>query len=113
MELSELLDTSPETLAIAQKKALSAHVCARLSQIMDAIHQGRYDEVRKLTFESPAGDGMGSDNTCIDFAPAQITKHGAYPDVWDIGVVLAKLQQLDEVIKASQGEKTPAKGHKR
>jgi len=107
MDLSELLNTSPETLAIAQRKALSAHVCARLSQISDAIHHGRYAEVEALTFFSGAGDGMGSDNTCIDFIPNGIQKQHSHNEPWDIEVVIKRLKQLDEVIKASQMEHAP------
>lgn len=106
MELLELLQTSPETLAEAQRKALTTHVCARLGQMIEHIRRGEYDAAREMTFDSPAGDGMGMDNTCIDFTPEGLGKKDGWDKdgPWDIGNILGRLESLTEVITAG---KTP------
>lgn len=67
MNLSELMKTTPETLALQQYIALKRHVLERLELVKDEIMNESFN-IEPLTFFSPAGDGMGEDNSCVDFS---------------------------------------------
>lgn len=68
MKLEQLLKTTPETLAMEQYAALKEHVIKTLKKVLEAIENDTpYLDVEKLTSYSPAGDGMGLDNSFINF----------------------------------------------
>lgn len=67
MKLTDLLKTTPETLASEQHKALKCHVVERLETVLQAIRDENYKYIGKLTSNSPAGDGYGNDNNFIEF----------------------------------------------
>lgn len=92
MELSKIMETTPETLARVQYDALQKHVISilQLALINVSNHKGVGDTP---TFYSPAGDGMGMDNTCIDFA----YKSGT--DGLDFADVCSELMRLRAVAK--------------
>ena len=92
MELSQLMETTPETLARAQYDALQKHVLTILEQAATNVanHKGVGDTP---VFFSPAGDDMGLDNTCIDFA----YKIGT--DGLDFNAVCTELMRLRGIAK--------------
>jgi hypothetical protein len=87
MNLSQLLQTRPQTLAKAQHDALKDHALKRLAEVANLLTTEKYDEVKKLTYDSPAGDGWGRDSNCIDFS------YGL-DDTEDFGALINKLQEL-------------------
>lgn len=89
-----LLETTAENLAEAQLEELRKHVAQQLSHIINCIMTDKYDDVRKLLFTSPAGDGYGEENQCISFNPA-LNKD----EPWDIGRVLNRMEELSTAIK--------------
>ena len=68
MNLNELLKTTPESLARTQINALKEHVLNILEEFHVAIKEERFDDAKKMTFESPSGDAYGRDDTCINFS---------------------------------------------
>jgi len=100
MDLKTLLDTRPENLAEAQHKALRAHVAATLNIIRERVLDGRYDLVREMLFDSPAGDGMGSDNVCINFDYTGDKR----AEPLDISMVLDRLEQLRNLTLPKKGK---------
>ena len=67
MNLKELMSTKPNDLAKMQFKELKAHVLKVLSKVTTEIKNDNLEIIESLTFHSPAGDGYGEDNHCIDF----------------------------------------------
>lgn len=67
MDLDVLLQMTPETLALSQHQALKEHTVRVLTETAAAIAAEQYDTVGQRLFFSPAGDGNGVDNYCIDF----------------------------------------------
>jgi hypothetical protein len=92
MDLAQLLDTKPENLAQKQRDALIKHVVDVLDQVKQAIVSLDSEKLEELTFFSGAGDGMGSDNTCINFQFAG--KHDAILDVQQAFDMIAHLDDL-------------------
>lgn len=93
MEIQEILKLTPEQLATTQLKELKLHVVTRLQKIIQNINNDQYDEVLSMTFESPAGDDMGMDNTCIDMAISD--------KLTDIGNVIDRMKELKGMTKKS------------
>jgi hypothetical protein len=91
MKLDQLLRTTPETLAKEQHDALKAHALSVLSDFSKRISEENYKGARMLTYTSPAGDCMGSDDTCIDFSYTETH------DTSDLGDLLDKLEALKEM----------------
>lgn len=89
MNLEELLNTTPEELAKLQFKELKSAAIATLQKVIDQLERDRFDLV--ATGFSPAGDGMGEDNSYISF------KH-IHPKLEDIGDVLEILESLQSTI---------------
>lgn len=94
--LQQLLKTTPENLAEQQFNCLKEHVCKVLKEIHGCIEDDKHDALRDMTFESPAGDDMGSDNVCIDFGALHL--NGKQHLVSDIGEVLDHLEDLLKII---------------
>jgi hypothetical protein len=66
-QVGEVMNISVENLAEVQLKVLKQHVLDTLKNVMNCIEHDSYTEVELLTFYSPAGDGDGVDNHCINF----------------------------------------------
>jgi protein-tyrosine phosphatase len=87
--LFTLLSTTPESLAKLQYDSLKAHAIVVLQSALRNVTQDTPDKIK--TFHSPAGDGYGRDNDCIDFA---------YPgtdEPLDIKEITEKLLHLKEL----------------
>lgn len=91
MDLNELLKTSPEGLAELQFKELKSHVLHVLDRAQEYVRSENFDKAVGMCLYSPAGDGHGSDNNFIDFAPK------GNNDGWDFVEVCEKLNQLKEL----------------
>lgn len=102
MDLPQLLQTTPETLAAQQYRALKDHVINKLRTVINHIEKKEYSQIEKLLGESPAGDGHGCNNSYIDFSD---TGCGTPENGCDIGDVLDRLRQLNSI--AGQTEATP------
>lgn len=92
MKLKDLMETTPETLAARQRDALIEHVVARLDAVRDGIKKGSFSSVYEILFDSPAGDGYGSDNRCINFDYSG-SDHG----VLDIGEIVNEIDRLNDL----------------
>ena len=92
MKLTELLETSPESLAKTQEKALAEYLRSRLLFIAELVGNGNYTAVKGELAFSPAGDGMGCENQYIAFPDVVIDAvYGT-----DIGDIIDKLIKLRE-----------------
>ena len=58
---------NPRTLAREKYDTYKKYIAAKLDEVKEKVLEEKYDEIEKLTFFSPAGDGWGSDNNFIDF----------------------------------------------
>lgn len=67
MNLSELLSTTPEDLAVKQLEALKADTIARLVSVAELIKEENYGGIEALCGYSRSGDGYGDDNHYINF----------------------------------------------
>jgi hypothetical protein len=65
--IAEIMSLSVETLAERQLAAYKRHVITVLKEVTVLIEQDKYADVRCKTFLSPAGDGYGCENSCINF----------------------------------------------
>ena len=68
MDIKKLMKTSAATLQEIQHRELKLHAIEILTKVIYLIKEERYADVLDFTQSSPAGDGMGDDNTFIDFA---------------------------------------------
>jgi homospermidine synthase len=66
--IQEIMSVSVNNLAEKQYEAYKSHVLTVLAEVAGFIKQDRYKDVEGRTFFSPAGDGYGSDNHCINFS---------------------------------------------
>jgi hypothetical protein len=99
MNLSELMSTTPETLAKQQHEELKKHVLDVLDKVRESILADHYPGVRALTSFSPAGDGMGLDNNFINF-DYKNTDYGV-----DIVEVLDELESLHNIAYTKKEKK--------
>lgn len=65
--VKQLLEINADNLKQRQFEALKQHGIDLLLHIVDLLRKNDFEGIRKFTFYSPAGDGMGSDNNCLDF----------------------------------------------
>lgn len=65
---TNILDVDINNLKQAKYNAMKEHIIGVLDKVKDLIEKGDYDGLDELTFYSPAGDDMGCDNHCINFA---------------------------------------------
>lgn len=65
--LSDLMGANPNTIYKKQHAEFKKHVEGILAVALQDVQRGLYDLPHVETFESPAGDGMGMDNVCINF----------------------------------------------
>lgn len=68
LTLEELMDTRVDDLAKRQHDALKQHTLAILDKATKAIMREDYNAAIGMLFVSPAGDGYGLDNQCINFS---------------------------------------------
>lgn len=94
MELKELMQTSVENLAEKQHDKLKQHVLNIINKLELYIDNEQYDKVEDMTFSSPAGDGYGLDNNCINFDYGN--KNQYREGILDIMEVVEDLQNLKE-----------------
>lgn len=93
-ELEATMKINVNNLAETQHAALKQHVYNVLELVRQAVEREDYQLViDSLTFDSPAGDGYGTDNNCINFAYA---KDNACVDITEI---LNKMLALKSNIK--------------
>lgn len=104
MELHELMNTNPDTLAVKQRDALKEHILRKLTKVREAVQAENFALVESMTSFSAAGDGHGSDNHFIDFSYNNQPK--------DIMEICDELKRLNEII-ASRKEGEPPKKAKR
>jgi hypothetical protein len=79
---------SEEDIIKAQKEMMYEKCLARLEEIITLFKEKKFVELAKnFTFNSPAGDEMGCDNTCINF------KNDIWTDETDFGEVLNYFNQ--------------------
>ena len=93
IDLDKLMTTTPESLAKLQHDTLKAHFLDVLKSIQDAIQHEEYNEEDLPLFNSPAGDGWGLDNVCIDFS------YAGHSDPIDIQEALTMLRKLRAIAK--------------
>lgn len=92
--LNDFMKMSPEELASIQYKHYKDFILSQLELFVKAIKSDNLDIDKLPTFESPSGDGMGMDNTCIDFA-----MNGWDGDPVDIYNAFTRLKSLKELSK--------------
>lgn len=79
-----------EVVRDKQYKVLKKRMKDYLQRIIYLFEKERYEELRKLSFDSGSGDGYGQDNTCIDFSNVFNTKSS----ITDFGEAIDWLQRL-------------------
>lgn len=62
-----LLDVDVSNLRKRQFDALKNHIICVLKNTAKIVQEENFKAVKDICFDSPAGDEMGSDNSCIDF----------------------------------------------
>ncbi len=62
-----LMSINADNLKEKQFNVLKEHGISLLRNIIGLINENKFEEIERYTFYSPAGDGMGSDNNCINF----------------------------------------------
>lgn len=80
----DLLKTTPETLAARQHKALLQETKATLGRLISCLDKGDYAGAREYLASSPAGDGHGCDNSCINFDHVLEGSDGCFADIGDV-----------------------------
>jgi len=103
MELRELLKTTPETLAQQQYDALRKAASSLLGKLAGHIDRGELGAAETMLFDSPAGDGHGCDNTCIDCS--ELLGDDGSGCTADIGGVVGKLAELQHIIQGAEARK--------
>ena len=98
MELTvrELLSTKPETLAEKQYKVLLQETKATLAQLIFLLDRGDFSTAGRMLANSPAGDGNGCDNLCINFG--HLLDPACDGCAADIGDVIARLEELSKLM---------------
>lgn len=88
VELKQLMQMTPETLAEHQYNELKKAAVERLRELITLINKGSLDKAEGMLAESPSGDCMGCDNSYINFR-----------DIYgeDIGDVIGRLDQLSKM----------------
>lgn len=94
--VKELLTTTPETLASRQHKALLAETTDTFGRLVSCLARGDYKAATDMLANSPAGDGHGCDNSCIDFS--HLLEPACQGCSADIGDVIARLEALSKHI---------------
>jgi hypothetical protein len=90
MELKDLMNTSPETLAKKQYEELKSHTLNVFNRIIQLILGDNLNSIEEFLFDSPAGDDYGLDNRCINFSYNN--------KVMDIGDILDQLNNLKKIM---------------
>ena len=96
IELSELMNTTPQELASLQHDALKKHTLEVLNIITNIIKNEQYDSLMKdenrLLEFSPAGDSYGNDNYYINFSYMK-------DELMDIKEIVEELRDLKKTSK--------------
>lgn len=100
MDIKEILEITPETLAKRQKEALKAFGIGVLKKWINYIREEKFgtnfDPDKSDLEYSPAGDCMGCDNHYIPFPFAGESQYKGTPDIGDLLVELSHLKSLEE-----------------
>lgn len=96
LSLNKLMEIDVETLKQAQHDALKGFVLSKLDEVKRLIEEERYEDVKLLTYNSPAGDGYGTDKDFIDFSYDEDIKNRNYgTDILEITEKLKGLKTED------------------
>ncbi len=95
MNLQQTFTITPETLAKQQHDDLKYYAVNILKKLTTLLEAEKYNDAKDMTFFSPAGDGMGLDNTCISFG--EITLNPGHTSEVDIGAILDRLSELAKI----------------
>lgn len=63
-----ILDVDVSNIKIAKYQAMKEHIVSVLDKVKFIVETGRYEDLEDIIFFSPAGDGYGEENHCINFA---------------------------------------------
>lgn len=100
MEIKEILEITPETLAKRQKEALKAFGIEVLERWIKYIREEEFgtnfDPNNSDLEYSPAGDCMGCDNYYIPFHFANESQYEGAPDIGDLLIELSHLKSLEQ-----------------
>ncbi len=95
MNIKEIMQTTPEDLAILQFNTLEKAALDILQEMSIAIQSRNYSKAASMTGYSPSGDGYGCDNSYINFSETSCE---------DIGEVLERLEQLYKLTQEANKE---------
>lgn len=79
-----------EVVREKQYEILKIRMLDYLTKITNLFKNEKYSELRKLGFDSCAGDGYGDDNTCLDFSKV----FNVEKEVVDFGEAISWLERL-------------------
>lgn len=85
-DIKNIMELDLDNLKGRQRDALKIHALKVLKLVSNCIENNRFDELESMMFSSPAGDGYGVDNMCIQF--------GWGDDNYDISEIVDKLRGL-------------------
>ena len=93
VEYMKECDIKPQQISKIQYEKMKLHLLEKIETIRKLINQeASGEELRTQLFFSPAGDGMGCDNYCIDFG---WDNHGMNEEM-DLKEALDTLRYLKE-----------------
>ena len=100
MEIKEILEITPETLAKRQKEALKAFGIEVLERWIKYIREEEFgtnfNPSNSDLEYSPAGDCMGCENYYIPFHFANESQYEGAPDIGDLLTELSHLKSLEQ-----------------
>lgn len=92
LNIKQLLSTTPETLAEQQREALLREVQSTFSRLVTHLQKDEFQHATGMLGTSPAGDGYGCDNRCVNFD--HVMERIDRACFADIGDVIDKLKSL-------------------
>jgi len=85
-DIANIMKLDVVNLKERQKLTLKKHCLKVLKLVSNCIENDRFDELESMLFSSPAGDGYGCDNMCIQFGWDDLD--------YDISEIVDKLKEL-------------------
>jgi len=82
---------SEKEIARLQFEELYDHSMQILRDVLQCLGNKKYNDIKKMTFFSPAGDGYGLDNSCLNF--------GTIEEPIDIFEMVETLQNFEKIMK--------------